>query len=119
MKRMLSRFAVLAMLFSQFALAAYACPMDEPVAAAAIAPAQGDCCDGPEKSPLCAAHCTDGLQAQKPTQSVLADAPLVPLITSQPHFFIVMPSAPPLPVVANAAPPPGPPPAIRNTRLRI
>ena len=68
-------FAVLAMLFTQLAVAAYACPME----AAASAPAEGGC-DGPGMDPaqpgLCLAYCERGDQSlDKPSVVVPDQAP--------------------------------------------
>ncbi len=119
MRRVISIIAVAALLFSQLALAAYACPMAWPASAAASSPAHGDCCDGPVNSPLCGAHCAPEAQAQKAAQPLPAAPPASPVLASRPDFFVVMRFAPATTPTAYAAPPPGPEPAIRNSRLRI
>jgi hypothetical protein len=72
-RRFVAQFAILAMVFSQFAMTAYACPVQGPVAPVAMVDAapHGDTgehpCTGMDLAPAtsqanaCEVHCTDGV----------------------------------------------------------
>ena len=116
-RRAISRFLVLALLFSQLAMAAYACPLPANAPMVASAP-ETNCCGG-MPSPLCSANCAQGAQAQ--------DRGHPPQFIS-PAFFVLVSRAAPLVAIgdvswpahrARSLPPPGPEPSRLHSRLRI
>ena len=110
-----------ALLFAQFAVAAFACPADVPRSAPAVAMQPMPGCDemGSMPTPLCASHCADGAQSfEKPVNLGVAPAALVGTIAMpvlEASFHACHGKA----AVARAASPPGPPLSIRNCCLRI
>lgn len=116
-RRYLSVLIALALLFSQLALAAYACPMAPPVAVVSHGGPM-DCCDG-MPSPLCGAHCAQGAQAQDRVQSGSPVAPFHAVIASRGPIFVVVAHSPPYPRPARSVRPPGLAPDLLYSRLRI
>jgi len=117
MRRAICILATIAVLFSQLALAAYACPMPGGVPVAATMPAGGDCCGG-RGSLLCGAHCAQASQVpERPLASnALPTASMVLAIQAPLHVVLREAGAPQS--ASRPIPPPGPQPALRS-RLRI
>src|SRR5690242_9490420 len=116
-RRAISRFLVVALLFSQLAVAAYDCPLPANAPMVAGAP-EMDCCGG-MPSPLCGANCAQGAQAQDrghPTQFI-APASWVMVSRAAPLAAMREVSWPAHP--ARSLPPPGPEPSRLHSRLRI
>lgn len=74
-RRLLAAFVTLALLFTQWAVASYACPQ---LTAAAAAPCEGHAVAkmDPERGVLCKSHCTAG--AQQPAADLLPLPAAVP-----------------------------------------
>ena len=103
-------FALLGVLFSQLAIAAYACPLpDGPAAQAMGAPEGGmPCCDEASPAPdgaLCSAHCQQGDQS--------LDKPAPPAPGALPSAVGLR-----IAVFDAAAPPAGPPGALPSLLTR-
>jgi len=116
-RRIISRFLVLALLFSQMAMAAYACPL--PANAPMVAGAPGmDCCGG-MPSPLCGANCAQGAQVQDRGHPPQFIAPTSWVAVSHAAPLVAMRDVSwPTPRAGSLAPP-GPGPSRLHSRLRI
>lgn len=73
-------FALCALLASQWAVAAHACPAApgstfELAAAEQRSPSHADCCEEEETSPICVKHCADEKQATAQSPSGVAPPP--------------------------------------------
>jgi hypothetical protein len=119
-------FTVLAVLFSQLAVAAYACPGADAMMRAAIAVDEAPPCDkhpsteAPAPTALCVAHCQQGDQsleqrgASLPAVTLLA-MPSSPLAPACGFEVAALPEAQP----SLLERPTGPPLAVRHCRFRI
>jgi hypothetical protein len=119
LRRMAAWSALLALLFAQVCLAAYACPLVLPVEASATAMPAG--CDGeapPQPDALCEAHCqgtsASVSAAQPPAVAILDTAPLI--VVASDVVAATSRRAPTDDVVATAAAPPA---TIRFCRFLI
>ena len=119
-RRAAALLGIAALLFTQLAVSAYACPGDEATQASDATVSMAGCDEmGAAPSPLCHPHCTQGQQS--------LDKPEVP--NPPPAVFIGFASWPALadaatdislaPLDACADPPPEPPLAIRNCCFRL
>ena len=117
--------AIVAVLFAQLAVSAYACPgMGGMIQAALAADDTPPCHRNPvpeEPTPLCQAHCQQGDQSLDKRGSSLPAASLVAL----PVSWRPLPASAPIAAEAPGAQvsllerPTGPPLAVRHCRLRI
>lgn len=117
--------ALVAVLFSQLAVSAYACPgTDGMVKSEVVADAAPPCHQNPapaELTPLCQAHCQQGDQSVDPRSASLASVAMVAL----PASWLPVPagsevlSEPAEPQSSLLERPTGPPLAVRHCCLRI
>ena len=121
-RRLAAIFAICALIFTQLTVSAFACPGEAAMSRHSSEQAESmpGCheMDG-KPSPLCPAHCAQGQQSlDKPQAPAVAPAALIGNIswraTGEPRITLD-----PTLRHARLAPPPEPPPEIRNCRLRI
>jgi hypothetical protein len=118
-RRVLSGWLILALLFAQFAVAAYACPRAtaEPANMAAMDEMPG--CDGsmaatidPGQPQLCKAHCERGAQTVNPISAIdlPAATSMAAVLDGSPRLLLADAAAARHGPVPSGAPPPGSPP---------
>lgn len=122
-RSLVTLFTILGVLFSQFAVAAYACPGVQRMAMASIeSPERPPCHESPGPDSidaLCQAHCQQGDQSVERVAAPLP-APAIPV-----SFAIVRVEAPPLaepppkPQLSLLERPTEPPAAVRHCRFLI
>lgn len=121
-RKAFSLFAIFALLFTQLAVSAYACPMlvqadDEQSVATSVSLSSVDETDAAQPG-LCQKHCENGQQNVNDAGTPLAS------VTFAPAFVIALPTPQPSPVLATALFPyllhaTSPPIPIRNCCFRI
>jgi hypothetical protein len=125
--RLLTTFMVIAALvFSQLALASYACPgAEQGEAVAAMEMAPGMPCEGmddrgdPGQPVLCHQHCLNAPQASDPVKPLLASLPAVVQVLVVPLLLDTGDAGAVLPASAGQARPPPDPLFLSTLRLRV
>jgi hypothetical protein len=120
-RSMAATFAAFAVLFTQLAISALACPGPEAVVTPAAAHPDTAHCHQTDTnpSPLCPAHCAQGQQSlDKPPVPAIAPAVLIACV-SWPATQAARASQDPMRRSLHPVPPAEPPPTLRNCCLRI
>ena len=121
-RRVAAAFAVAALLFTQLALSAFACPGEAMMSMQSGEAMHGPDCDGMDSgpSPLCQSHCAQGQQSlDKPDAPSVPPAIMIGLLAWPVVLGDSCTLSHPGPHDARVAPPPEPPHCLRDCCLRL